>query len=45
MRLQDCRRNLVVLRYGAMHSEYDRLLFGRKKRPAHSASHTFNSHM
>jgi hypothetical protein len=35
VRLQDGRRNLVMLRYGAMHSEYHGLLFGRKIGPAH----------
>ncbi len=30
MRLQDGRRDLVVLRHRAMYAEYYRLLFGRK---------------
>ena len=45
VRLQDRRRDLVVLRHGAMHSEYYGLLFGRKISPAHGALHSFNAHI
>ena len=45
VRLQERRRNLVMLRYGAMHSEYYGLLFGRKIRSAHGALHALNAHM
>lgn len=45
MRLQDCWRNLVVLRHGAMHSKYYRLWFRRKIRPPHRALHALNAHM
>ena len=44
MRLQDRQRHLVMLRYGAMHSEYYGPLFGRKISPAHGALHPLNTH-
>jgi hypothetical protein len=43
--LQYRRWNLVVLRYGAMHPEYYRLMFCRKIRSAHGALYTLNAHM
>ncbi len=45
MRLQDRWRNLVVLRHGAMHSKYYRLLFRRKIRSPHRALHALNVDM
>lgn len=43
--LQDRRRNLVMLRHGAMYSEYYGYLFGRKIRPAQRALYALNAHM
>ena len=45
VRLQDRRWNLVVLRHGAMYSEYYWCWFRRKIRPAHRALHALNAHM
>jgi hypothetical protein len=45
VRLQNRRGHLVMLRYGAVHSEYDRLLFGRKIGPAHGALHALNAYL
>jgi hypothetical protein len=43
MWLQNFRWNLVVLRHGAMHSKYHRLLFHRKIGSAYRALHTLNA--
>jgi len=45
VRFQDRWRNLVVLRHGAMHSKYYRLLFGRKIRSTYRALHALNAYM
>ena len=45
VRLQDRRRHLVMLRYGAMHSEYYGPLFGWKVRPAHRALNALYAHI
>jgi hypothetical protein len=45
VRLQNRRRHLVMFRYGAMHPEYYRPLFGRKIRPSDGALHALNAHI
>ena len=45
MRLEYRRRNLVMLGYRAMHSEYYRLLFGRKVGSADRPFYALNAHM
>jgi hypothetical protein len=45
VRLQNRRRHFVVFRYGAMHAEYYRPLFGRKIRPAYGALYALNAHI
>jgi len=45
VRFQDRRRNFVVRRYGAMHSEYYGLLLCRKIRFTRRALQTLNTRM
>jgi hypothetical protein len=45
VRLKDCWRNLVMLRYGPMNSEDYRLRFGREIRPANGPLHPLNAHI
>ena len=45
MGLQDRRRNLVMLRYGAVRSEQDGFLFRRKISFAQRTLHTHNAHI
>ena len=45
MRLQNLPRDFVVLRHGAVHAEYYRLFFRRKKCSAYRALHALNADM
>ncbi len=45
VRLQNPGRNLIMLRYSAMHSEYYGLLFGRKISSTDGALHALNAHI
>ena len=45
VRFQNGFGNLVVLSYGAVDSEDDRLVFLRKISPAHTALHALDPHM